>query len=90
MGLATEEYLMYFNPRLREGGDKLSELTAEQGLISIHASAKEATAGRKPMLSLELISIHVSAKEATRRSPYVFRRLYFNPRLREGGDRNIL
>ena len=65
MGLATEEYLMYFNPRLREGGDKLSELTAEQGLISIHASAKEATAGRKPMLSLELISIHVSAKEAT-------------------------
>ena len=33
----------YFNPRLREGGDRLEQLAYIQRVISIHASAREAT-----------------------------------------------
>ena len=33
----------YFNPRLREGGDILSEISSKVIIISIHASEKEAT-----------------------------------------------
>ena len=33
----------YFNPRLREGGDVDALKTEEKCIISIHASAKEAT-----------------------------------------------
>ena len=32
-----------FNPRLREGGDSLSNRRATMNTISIHASAREAT-----------------------------------------------
>ena len=39
--LITNEY---FNPRLREGGDRVSRLFQVAINISIHASAKEATA----------------------------------------------
>ena len=38
--------LKYFNPRLREGGDHIDEITPGCDLISIHASAREATKGR--------------------------------------------
>ena len=34
----------YFNPRLREGGDEVNAFVDEiPGMISIHASAREAT-----------------------------------------------
>ena len=36
--------MFYFNPRLREGGDKMVERTISLHRISIHASAREATA----------------------------------------------
>ena len=35
---------MHFNPRLREGGDNDTYLLLDKRRISIHASAKEATA----------------------------------------------
>ena len=35
--------LTYFNPRLREGGDDYVNWARANGIISIHASAKEAT-----------------------------------------------
>ena len=36
-------YSLDFNPRLREGGDVDALKTEEKCIISIHASAKEAT-----------------------------------------------
>ena len=56
-------------------------------MISIHASAKEATPGGTKAGRGINISIHASAKEATI-PPDLFRRgkENFNPRLREGGD----
>ena len=55
--------------------------------ISIHASAKEATFDDEELNNKFLISIHASAKEATNFSQWQYqKRLYFNPRLREGGD----
>ena len=59
--------------------------------ISIHASEKEATGFGKAQIGFILISIHASEKEAThivQCLPYAC--FYFNPRLREGGDCNIL
>ena len=37
-------WIFYFNPRLREGGDLIPPDLFRRGKISIHASAKEATA----------------------------------------------
>ena len=55
--------------------------------ISIHASAKEATAHEKTIIDFDSISIHASAKEATQWSNDTYLLLEdFNPRLREGGD----
>ena len=38
-----EVHHFVFNPRLREGGDKLTLICSQTRLFSIHASAKEAT-----------------------------------------------
>ena len=54
-----------FNPRLREGGDDDLDSLAEEYIISIHASAKEATKRPLPSGHTDRISIHASAKEAT-------------------------
>ena len=57
---------MYFNPRLREGGDSAYTSQLENVIISIHASEKEAT---RELFYGDLsydISIHASEKEATR------------------------
>ena len=55
-----------FNPRLREGGDERKWYEIQKDSISIHASAKEATASKHLSLgSCNIISIHASAKEAT-------------------------
>ena len=59
--------------------------------ISIHASAKEATDDFEYFVGDAIISIHASAKEATRMRICSCRLcLYFNPRLREGGDDYLL
>ena len=57
-------------------------------MISIHASAREATHPVSSKLLFHLISIHASAREATSRT-FSLRPIShdFNPRLREGGDR---
>ena len=56
-----------FNPRLREGGDlALPMHPIQEHLISIHASAKEATFYLMLYtVFISVISIHASAKEAT-------------------------
>ena len=56
-------------------------------MISIHASAKEATEKILELAGIDDISIHASAKEAT--DTVIMVRITptdFNPRLREGGD----
>ena len=58
--------------------------------ISIHASAKEATDLGRWWCYNHLISIHASAKEATKTYIHIFFHIwYFNPRLREGGDKEL-
>ena len=58
--------LHYFNPRLREGGDAgYGNQIDIYNLISIHASAKEATIHGVNQMGGHTISIHASAKEAT-------------------------
>ena len=47
-------FLLYFNPRLREGGDLEKYLKFSYHMISIHASAKEATYIRVVQVLLEL------------------------------------
>ena len=42
---------MYFNPRLREGGDSDGEMVVLPSKISIHASAKEATIIQHDMIA---------------------------------------
>ena len=64
-----------------------AERGKQAAVISIHASAREATSQRCWAVSREWISIHASAREATNLFvQYHQGKLYFNPRLREGGD----
>ena len=55
-----------FNPRLREGGDAKVHKPIKISIISIHASAKEATIQDGCGRNNSDISIHASAKEATK------------------------
>ena len=79
----------YFNPRLREGGDKEYHRN-NGGKKNFNPRLREGGGGiqRHNRLEESKISIHASAKEATcRRIICIFIILfYFNPRLREGGD----
>ncbi len=55
-----------FNPRLRAGGDKDStDGCTDPMLVSIHASAREATDDGADGQRLTDVSIHASAREAT-------------------------
>jgi len=54
-----------FNSRFREGSDHLIPTRLQFFLISIHASAKEATVNYSTYGYSYSISIHASAKEAT-------------------------
>ena len=78
----------YFNPRLREGGDVLWILLWILWItISIHASAKEATF---PLYLLWMGKRFQSTPPRRRRQCFSVShvcRKYFNPRLREGGDK---
>ena len=87
----TSLQIYNFNPRLREGGDLQQQQQELIFTISIHASEKEATSLWRIISDTAKISIHVSEKEATSRVYYLqFKMSNFNPRLREGGDCNIL
>ena len=55
-----------FNPRLRMGGDRRGAISANATLVSIHASAWEATRHRDQHGDEPAVSIHASAWEATR------------------------
>ncbi len=54
-----------FDPRLREGGDYPRQVCGRGATVSIHASAREATAQGLRTLTNEIVSIHASAREAT-------------------------
>ena len=89
--LFTRDHVEVFNPRLREGGD--ANFIRQQIIypFSIHASAKEATIEQGGKKMANVFSIHASAKEATHFACFLMMMfVVFNPRLREGGDRNIL
>ena len=58
-----------FNPRLREGGDIREGIVIVLVVVSIHASAREATNVSKSYQSLDSVSIHASAREATHFHP---------------------
>ena len=78
----------YFNPRLREGGDKEYHRN-NGGKKNFNPRLREGGDGiqRHNRLEESKISIHASAKEATRTGVADVDAIYdFNPRLREGGD----
>ena len=54
-----------FYPRLRTGGDDRGCVVGSVDLVSIHASAREATHLQATRTLLQLVSIHASAREAT-------------------------
>ena len=78
-----------FNPRLREGGDNVYLRVCSNVIVSIHASAREAT--RKTLSSKPEHLFQSTPPRGRRRRKYdpLGTRISFNPRLREGGDRNI-
>ena len=75
-----------FNPRLRAGGDPAGEQQVERAVVSIHASAREATTGWLKGLPHKQFQ---STPPRGRRQAISSRSLAtacFNPRLRAGGD----
>ena len=79
-----------FNPRLREGGDSKSPALISPLLISIHASAKEATDAFRARLN----PWRFQSTPPRRRRPCLIANILsatnFNPRLREGGDETTM
>ena len=76
-----------FNPRLREGGDKI-QLAVREFTLGFNPRLREG--GDKFIRCANIcmdVSIHASAKEATDADGIIKRfKGSFNPRLREGGD----
>src|SRR3546814_6134394 len=54
-----------FDPRLRAGGDVAAMIGQRVGVVSIHASAQEATFTKWAVGVRAYVSIHASAQEAT-------------------------
>ena len=81
-----------FNPRLREGGDGIQRHNRlEESKISIHASAKEATTTTSVTIYNSPLFQSTPPRRRRRQGVSRIRPIKdFNPRLREGGDRNIL
>ena len=75
-----------FNPRLPEGGDTGCVAYVLVGIVSIHASPREATVGIRKNMSFN--TFQSTPPRGRRRSLTLSRapRSSFNPRLREGGD----
>ena len=57
---------IYFNPRLREGGDKGEYASDFTEVISIHASAREATA----LITKIHLKHHISFQHTVHKSPF--------------------
>ena len=64
VGNGTLQFSDDFNPRLREGGDKLADTHVASDIISIHASAKEAT---YIIIFFSLVSVFQSTPPRRRR-----------------------
>ena len=60
-----------FDPRLRVGGDLLHRIVNTCPLVSIHASAWEATTQGRSTRHQAKVSIHASAWEATTKKSYI-------------------
>ena len=76
-----------FNPRSREGSDAIAEAKQKYGIISIHAPARGATKGLRP-LPVPCRDFNPRSREGSDTcisSLYPFPP-YFNPRSREGSD----
>ena len=84
----AKEVLADFNPRLREGGDRLHLCNfCTRYMISIHASAKEATNfGAYYKKNDEDFNPRLREGGDVTTAITVAQITYFNPRLREGGD----
>ena len=79
-----------FNPRLRAGGDRLPRHGCAGELVSIHASAREATCstyieGRFYWFQ----STPPRGRRPKQEAPLLSSQAGFNPRLRAGGDRGL-
>ena len=78
---------MYFNPRLREGGDIIRVTMSFDFLISIRASAREATACARVDFPVQ-VDFNPRLREGGDTENGLLKSgvVNFNPRLREGGD----
>ncbi len=76
-----------FNPRLREGGDYFPRQPGSETLVSIHASAREATREFDSLHPLyNCFNPRLREGGDIRVLQIWFAICGFNPRLREGGD----
>ena len=58
-----------FNPRVRAGRDFNASPDVKFKIVSIHASARDATTDALGITDSKRVSIHASARDATRRFP---------------------
>ena len=81
----------YFNPRLREGGDRCISVNAER-ILNFNPRLREGGDDfTNDVAQRTQISIHASAREATQIFELGYHlSIHFNPRLREGGDARFL
>ena len=54
-----------FNPRICKRCDASSFFSVDSGLVSIHASVKDATKRQEAAIKAQRVSIHASVKDAT-------------------------
>ena len=87
MGSSNTVTGIYFNPRLREGGDLGGKDNGRSSKISIHASAREATFTVCPDVYV-FVYFNPRLREGGdgEKLYYKDQEKDFNPRLREGGD----
>ena len=80
---------MCFNPRAREGRDRVIAARDECPRVSIHAPARGATVLFAAGGCHLVVSIHAPARGATAGASFaLMTRMSFNPRAREGRDMN--
>ena len=78
-----------FNPRLREGGDLIAYPFAPVQLVSIHASAREATAHLCSCpIPFQCFNPRLREGGDPPTGAPITIQTSFNPRLREGGDKS--
>ena len=82
------QILQGFNPRLRTGGDLVLALANRHAIVSIHASAREATSPLYPsnLAGLVFQSTPPHGRRPGKKWQRMVVSISFNPRLRTGGD----